>query len=875
MRYQIGDHVKVRGESGRIRYVGGTEFASGTWFGVELDNPVGKNDGSVQGVQYFQCQRTNGLYGVFVKENLLEVVDKASRAADATAQSLPRLQNQLKVALSENSLCKNELKKLKGTMAVKIREKEQLESKLEMQSVDNQYLSEAKHVLEAKVAELTQQYQSLQQDYTLVLEELEIGRELEKELRFVDVDAYTPDEIKLLIEKVRLDERTIADLNKRTRMQEEKLSVTLEQLQTTEDRIQILNSDLSDKNSTVIHLKERLETFAELEQMTEKLAVENGELLETIKELEKSIEELSQLHALDTKIEANLHKTEQNLRQEIESLQDTIVKDKSRIKELESKIASSVQIANPVDSKFDARSANELSEALETANQQLAKLERRYLQCSVELQICEYNGKIDIERVKFHASSSLKAEYIDLIYDVKLQCNILDLLNKQMGSGECFLFCKYAITNIRHFYQAILILLEYNYKHKLSEELFKQNRTLMDTVQEETEKIISLMKVDSSEKESIGMYRASLKNCLDLCSTCVTKMCHDSEERPYVFQHSSIVKHVEFSMSKFLVYLNDVASLHDRYEEFSDLIQSVKSIKSRYEMAYEYVLSQSTMNNASIKSLSIPSSILRYITDLSIQIVSTNNSEFIRLDDLKDVLEGLADSEVHMEQELSATDVKSVYEYVQEEPIVKEHASAESVNVKDDSELTEVILSKDKEISELKLNIALLEQNMKLFTKQTMDQIEDLEQQILVTKAEIKEKSAIIATLQKENKALRNQSFFNKASFDEIESQKDFDEKLKRMETLIELKRQATASMDVDDDLSWLAFPKRPKIWKKPTQLQSLSHEIRDLAMRTQFIRICGTNKQKWVPQRTTARYINACIDERFTRYTAQKGEML
>lgn len=49
----MGDRVIVsssRGsKAGTLRYVGVTEFATGVWAGVELDDPIGKNDGSVEG----------------------------------------------------------------------------------------------------------------------------------------------------------------------------------------------------------------------------------------------------------------------------------------------------------------------------------------------------------------------------------------------------------------------------------------------------------------------------------------------------------------------------------------------------------------------------------------------------------------------------------------------------------------------------------------------------------------------------------------------------------------------------------------------------------------------------------------------------------
>ena len=38
---------------GTVRFVGNTRFDTGVFIGVELEEPSGKNDGSVDGVQYF------------------------------------------------------------------------------------------------------------------------------------------------------------------------------------------------------------------------------------------------------------------------------------------------------------------------------------------------------------------------------------------------------------------------------------------------------------------------------------------------------------------------------------------------------------------------------------------------------------------------------------------------------------------------------------------------------------------------------------------------------------------------------------------------------------------------------------------------------
>jgi dynactin complex subunit len=53
----LGDRVIVSSNIngariGTLRYVGETKFQPGTWVGVELDEPAGKNDGSVAGIRY-------------------------------------------------------------------------------------------------------------------------------------------------------------------------------------------------------------------------------------------------------------------------------------------------------------------------------------------------------------------------------------------------------------------------------------------------------------------------------------------------------------------------------------------------------------------------------------------------------------------------------------------------------------------------------------------------------------------------------------------------------------------------------------------------------------------------------------------------------
>jgi CAP-Gly domain-containing linker protein 1 len=59
----IGQRVWVGGtKPGTIAYIGETQFAPGDWAGIALDEPIGKNDGSVAGTRYFQCENKKGVF---------------------------------------------------------------------------------------------------------------------------------------------------------------------------------------------------------------------------------------------------------------------------------------------------------------------------------------------------------------------------------------------------------------------------------------------------------------------------------------------------------------------------------------------------------------------------------------------------------------------------------------------------------------------------------------------------------------------------------------------------------------------------------------------------------------------------------------------
>lgn len=78
--FVVGDRVLVKGSRrGKIAFLGETRFAPGEWAGIVLDEPVGKNDGTVSGVRYFTCEP---MLGIFCR------IDQLSHCSDPVVSPL-------------------------------------------------------------------------------------------------------------------------------------------------------------------------------------------------------------------------------------------------------------------------------------------------------------------------------------------------------------------------------------------------------------------------------------------------------------------------------------------------------------------------------------------------------------------------------------------------------------------------------------------------------------------------------------------------------------------------------------------------------------------------------------------------------------------
>lgn len=84
--FKVGDRVEAQDNHGTVRFYGTGDFAAGVWVGIELDEPLGKNDGSVKGKSYFTCKPS---HGIFLRPGAVKKLEEPAPAAPVDQPAAP------------------------------------------------------------------------------------------------------------------------------------------------------------------------------------------------------------------------------------------------------------------------------------------------------------------------------------------------------------------------------------------------------------------------------------------------------------------------------------------------------------------------------------------------------------------------------------------------------------------------------------------------------------------------------------------------------------------------------------------------------------------------------------------------------------------
>uniref|UniRef100_A0A8D2M5C6 CAP-Gly domain containing linker protein 1 n=1 Tax=Zonotrichia albicollis TaxID=44394 RepID=A0A8D2M5C6_ZONAL len=388
---KIGDRVLVGGtKAGVVRFLGETDFAKGEWCGVELDEPLGKNDGAVAGTRYFQCQPK---YGLFAPVHKVTKIGFPSTTPAKKSLLCPQLglgavpapqAGSCSVFLTETS--SRYARKISGTTALQ-------EALKEKQQHIEQLLAE-RDLERAEVAKATSHVGEIEQELALVRDGhdrhvLEMEAKMDQ-LRAM-VEAADREKVELL-NQLEEEKRKVEDLQ--FRVEEESITKGDLEVATVSEksRIMELERDLALRVKEVAELRGRLDSSKPMDDVDTSLS-----LLQEISSLQEKMAAAGKEHQNEmNSLKEKFGLSEEALQKEIKSLSAS---NERMAKENES-LKSKLDHANKENSDVIELWKSKLESAIASHQQAMEELKVSFSK-GVGAQTAEFAElKTQIEKMK-------------------------------------------------------------------------------------------------------------------------------------------------------------------------------------------------------------------------------------------------------------------------------------------------------------------------------------------------------------------------------------------------------------------------------------------------------------------------------------------
>uniref|UniRef100_A0A8C6PQU7 CAP-Gly domain containing linker protein 2 n=1 Tax=Nothobranchius furzeri TaxID=105023 RepID=A0A8C6PQU7_NOTFU len=406
---RVGDRVLVGGSKmGVIRYMGETDFAKGEWCGVELDEPLGKNDGAVAGTRYFQCLPKFGLFAPIhkvirigfpstspakAKKSKRVAMGVSSLAHSPSSSSISSVSSVASSVggrpsraglLTETS--SRYARKISGTTALQeaLKEKQQhIEQLLAERDLERAEVAKAtSHICEVEkelsalkaqhLQYVTENESALQQVKALLAgtqkDKVELANQLEEEKRKVEDLQFRVEEES--ITKGDLEQTTVEEQSRIVQLEEE---LSLRRAETEELQAQLRRADASSQPAGDAAQPETLLLREQLLSAGRELHQESSELKEKHENASASSrQEISSLRAVVEKqnleISEMKQKVQQATKENVEMMDswkakfDSLVSDHQRsLEELKASLSR-----DPAASQGQEQDAQELRTTLES-----------------------------------------------------------------------------------------------------------------------------------------------------------------------------------------------------------------------------------------------------------------------------------------------------------------------------------------------------------------------------------------------------------------------------------------------------------------------------------------------------------------------------
>ncbi|EDX05306.1 GD24107 [Drosophila simulans] len=480
----VGDRVIVSSgfgsRPGILRYLGETQFAPGNWCGVELDEPSGKNDGTVDDIRYFECKPKYGVFVPIAKVSLSPSSKKTRLSRTGSRESLTSIGTMNSIATTATSRMRMNAQQRKSSTPVKpilatpksqfsmqdlLREKQQhveklmVERDLDREDAQNQALQLQKNINEVIIFTDTMYAPLPYADRSRPYRPGKKSRVKVPQQQHIWVPTTLSSSITTSTSTRPTIAATAAACNRQPLQQQQQQPHLHQQQRAKPKKVWWANANISATNaelSTVLevlqaeksetnHIFELFEMEADMnsERLIEKVTGIKEELKEThlqLDERQKKIEELEeklkQTQQSEQKVQQESQTSKEQLtelHQSLQELQDSVKQKEELVQNLEEKVRESSSIIEGQNTKLNESNVqleNQTSCLKETQDQLLESqkkektLQEEAAKLSGELQqVQEANGDIK--------DSLVKVEELVKVLEEKLQAATSQLESQQ------------------------------------------------------------------------------------------------------------------------------------------------------------------------------------------------------------------------------------------------------------------------------------------------------------------------------------------------------------------------------------------------------------------------------------------------------------